>query len=214
MASICFPSPSTANEDGLVFVGGDVTKDNILAAYSSGIFPWPVSVNLPMTWFSPDPRGVIFVDGFRVNNSLKKFLKRTTFSFSMNKKFKEVMKGCAEHHEFYKSNPYGTWITPEMIEGYNSLFNAGNAYSVEVWDGDDLVGGVYGVCIKKFFSAESMFFKKPNASKFALVELMNFLDKKNIEMLDIQMITPTTESLGAVEIPRINFLSKLKTLII
>lgn len=213
MASICFPSPESANEDGLVFVGGDVTPENILAAYKAGIFPWPVSINLPMTWFSPDPRGVLFCDDFKVNKTLKKFLKKTTFTCTHNQNFKKVILECAKHHEFYKTNPYGTWITPEMIDGYVELFKSGNAYSIEVWDNKELVGGVYGVLIGKFFSAESMFFKKDNASKFALIELINSLKKNQIEFLDIQMVTPTTEAFGAVELPREIFLKKIKTLI-
>ena len=214
MASICFPSPLSANEDGLVFVGGDVTSENILTAYKAGIFPWPVSINLPMTWFSPDPRGVIFCNDLKINQSLKKFLKKTSFKTTQNKNFKEVILKCAKHHEFYKSNPYGTWITPEMVEGYVNLFEKGNAYSIEVWDQDTIVGGLYGVCIENFYSAESMFFLKDNASKFAIVELIKFMKDRDIELLDIQMVTPTTEKLGAIEIPRTDFLDKLKLLIL
>jgi leucyl/phenylalanyl-tRNA---protein transferase len=214
MASICFPSPNSANEDGLVFVGGDVTKENILTAYRAGIFPWPVSINLPMTWFSPDPRGVLFCKDFKVNKTLKKFLKKTSFSSTFNQSFENIIYKCAEHHEFYKNNPYGTWITPEMIKGYTELFKSGNAYSIEVWDKDELVGGIYGVCINNFYSAESMFFTKPNASKTAIVNLIDFLEEKKINMLDIQMVTPTTLSFGAKEISRLEFLSHLQKLVI
>ncbi len=213
MTSIFFPPADTANEDGLVFVGGDVTKENILRAYQSGIFPWPISINLPMTWFSPDPRGVIYTRDFTINKSLRKFHQKRTFSVTMNKNFREVIKACAKHHEFYKTNQYGTWITPEMIDGYTELFESGNAFSIEVWSGSKLVGGLYGVLINKYVSAESMFFTESNASKVALIFINEYLVNQKIPLLDVQMVTPTTEKFGAINIPRRRFLEEMKQLI-
>ena len=132
---------------------------------------------------------------------------------TLNRDFKRVIKSCAEHHEFYKNNQYGTWITPEMISGYTELFDSGNAFSVEVWEEDELVGGLYGVCINKYYSAESMFFTKSNASKIALIFINDYLRQLKITLLDVQMVTPTTEKFGAKDISRKEFLEKLKSLL-
>ena len=206
MASICFPPLNEANEDGLLFIGGEATVENLITAYSRGIFPWPISLELPLTWFSPCPRGVLFCENLHINKTTKKFLQKNIFSYTINKQFDQVISECAKHHEYYKNNQYGTWITPEMIQGYRDLHQKGHAYSLEVWNSDqELVGGIYGVNIHRFYSAESMFFKESNASKFALISLINFLRKNKISFLDIQMLTETTESMGGTEISRDDF---------
>ena len=202
-----FPDPNLATEEGLLTVGGFITPEILIDAYSNGIFPWPVSVDLPLAWFSPDPRGVIDLGEFNPSKSLIKSIKQSDFEFSFNRNFEQVIKKCAKHHSRNFSEE--TWITPEIIEGYISLFKYGNAYSAEAYLDGELVGGLYGVHIGRYFSGESMFYEKDNASKFALMELLKILKKKSHSFFDTQMVTPITERFGAKEIPRKEFLSLL-----
>lgn len=206
---IVFPPIEEATEDGLVAVGGDLEVDTLVTAYRQGIFPWPVSVELPLAWFSPDPRGVIFMDEIHVPRSFEKFLKKNPFRVSFNTKMREVILECARVPR--KDQP-GTWITPDIISGYEKLFKEDLAYSVEVWSGDTLVGGLYGVCMGEFFSGESMFMKEDNASKFALWSILRLLKSHGVRFLDTQMVTPVVESFGGKYIDRNEFLEMLEEL--
>jgi leucyl/phenylalanyl-tRNA---protein transferase len=206
---VVFPPVEEASEDGLVAIGGDLEIDTLQEAYRRGIFPWPVSIEFPLAWFSPDPRGVIFFDQIHLSQSFRKFLKKNTFEVSFNQSFKEVITECAR---MKRTGQPGTWITPAIIEGYLRLHQAGLAYSVEVRDGTELVAGLYGVCMGEFFSGESMFTKADNASKLALYSLMWQLERKGLRWLDTQMVTPVVEQFGGSYLPRPAFLKLLEGL--
>lgn len=206
MRKITFPPVETANEDGIVAVGGDLEIDTLLTAYKHGIFPWPISTDLPLAWFSPDPRGIIHLEGIHISKSFQKFLKKNKFNVTYNLEFQRVIELCAKTN---RKNQASTWITPEIIEGYVQLFSAGYAYSVEVWNGDELVAGLYGVCIGNFISGESMFTIEDNASKYALFCLLEKLKNKGIFWIDTQMVTPVVESFGGRYISRPEFLHKI-----
>lgn len=207
MRRIVFPPVSTATEDGLVAVGGDLETDTIIEAYRQGIFPWPISLDFPLAWFSPDPRGVLNFEELHVSRSFEKFLKKNPFTVTFNKNFEGVIKACAMTKR--KDQP-GTWITPDIITGYKRLFAADLAYSVEVWLDEKLVGGVYGVVMGNFCSGESMFKTEDNASKLGLYSLIMLLKKNGVHWLDTQMVTPVVEQFGGKFIPRADFLKKLK----
>jgi leucyl/phenylalanyl-tRNA--protein transferase len=209
---IVFPPVETASEDGLVAVGGDFEVDTLVAAYKQGIFPWPLSsypanVNLPNTWFSPNPRGIIEIEKLHVPKSFIKFLKKVPFTVTFNKCFNEVIRNCST--AVRKDQP-GTWITPDIITGYNNLFDAGLAYSVEVWNGADLVGGLYGVSLGDFISGESMFTQEDNAGKVGLYTLLMHLESKGINWMDTQMVTEVVKQFGGRYIPRPTFMSLLE----
>jgi leucyl/phenylalanyl-tRNA--protein transferase len=197
-----FPDPRLTDEEGLVAVGGDLSVERLLIAYRSGIFPWTVD---PITWWSPDPRGVFELNAFHVSRSLSRVIRQQTFGVTVNKAFREVMRACAEPAEGRRS----TWITPEFIEAYTDLHKQGHAHSLECWQGERLVGGIYGVAIGGFFAGESMFHRVPNASKVALYHLIEKLRGSGFELFDIQMLTSVTKQLGAVEIRRDDYLRRL-----
>jgi len=209
MAILEFPPVNLADPQGLLAIGGDLEISSLKLAYSQGIYPWPASDAHPIPWFSPDPRGVLFFKDLKISLSLKKVLKKNIFKVQFNSDFERVILACANAKR--KDNG-GTWLTKNMIEAYINFHYAGFAYSVETLDeNDNLVGGVYGVNIGNFVSGESMFYLKPNASKVALVSLMNFLHQKGIEWLDTQMVTPVVASLGGIEISREKFLTMLNS---
>lgn len=209
---IVFPPVESASEDGLVAVGGDLELDTLLEAYQKGIFPWPLStyplnVDLPHTWFSPDPRGMLEFKRLHVPRSFVKFLKKSPFHVTFNKAFADVIVNCAKTPR--KDQP-GTWITPEIINAYLNMFEKGYAYSVEVWNGNELVGGMYGVIIGDFVSGESMFTLEDNAGKEALYTLVHHLQEKGITWLDTQMVTEVVKQFGGKYVPRPVFLGKLQ----
>lgn len=207
MAIVEFPPVESADEHGLLALGGDLEVTSLLKAYSEGIFPWPISEEYPLAWFSPDPRGILFFDKLHLSKSFRKFLKKNPYEIRFNTQFEAVINHCAQ----VKRNDHaGTWITPEIINAYIELFRQGYAYSVETFHNDQLVGGVYGVCINRFYSGESMFFLKENASKVALVSLLYSLNQRGIGWLDTQMVTPVVKSLGGQEIPRETYLKMLE----
>ena len=203
-----FPPIDMADQDGLLFVGGEVDEKTLLDAYRRGIFPWPLSIELPLAWFSPDPRAIIIPEELKIGSSLKKTLSKNNFEFRMNTCFEQVIFQCARHHS--EKSKFGTWITPQIIDGYRNLHQKGHAYSAETFLNGELVGGMYGVCINNFFSGESMYYQKDNASKFALVSFIQEIQKKKAPFFDIQMLTPTTKSLGGKYIARSEFLELLK----
>ena len=206
MGGIQFPSVESA-VDGLLGMGGNLETDTLVTAYKRGIFPWPFSPDVPIAWFSPDPRGVLDQSHFHLPRSFKKFLKKHSFEIHYNRHFGEIIEECAE---IPRKNQTETWITPDMQEAYKELFDMGLAWCSSCYDKDGLQGGMYGVCIDGILSAESMFHKKSNASKFCLVSLMERLEQVGIDWLDTQMITPVVASFGGREIPRSEFLQRLQ----
>ena len=205
-----FPPVERALRDpnGLLAAGGDLSPQRLLEAYAHGIFPW-FSDEDPLLWWSPDPRMVLFVDELHVAKSLRKVIKAGRFAVTFDRAFPEVMAGCAAP----RSDEAGTWITREMHEAYTLLHRLGFAHSVEAWNGDRLAGGLYGVAIGRMFYGESMFTRESNASKVAFVTLVRQLARWGFEMIDCQMSTDHLASLGAREIPRQEFVSRLDRLV-
>ncbi|MEP1446363.1 MAG: leucyl/phenylalanyl-tRNA--protein transferase [Paraglaciecola sp.] len=201
-----FPPTEIALTDpnGLLAFGGDLTAKRLLLAYSSGIFPW-FSENEPIMWWSPDPRGILPLDNFNCSKSLKKFARKSDYRITINRAFDLVIDKCAN----IPRNDSGTWITQEMIKAYKHLHQLGDAHSVEIWDENTLVGGLYGIVVGKVFCGESMFHKATNASKLAMLSLVKLLKSQSAEFIDCQMQNPHLASLGCVEIPRTKFLSML-----
>jgi leucyl/phenylalanyl-tRNA--protein transferase len=196
-----FPDPNTANADGLVAFGGDLSVGRLLLAYRSGIFPWTVQ---PVTWWSPDPRAIFEFDRFHVPRSLMKIVRRGVFHVTRDKAFRDVMVCCAT-----APGRGSTWISREFIDAYVRLHRYGHAHSVECWLGDELAGGIYGVAVGGLFAGESMFHRVSNASKVALYYLVQHLRERGFVLFDIQMLTPVTRQLGAVAIPREDYLRRL-----
>jgi leucyl/phenylalanyl-tRNA--protein transferase len=197
-----FPDPALADAKGLVALGGDLSVKRLLAAYRQGIFPWTAN---PISWWSPDPRGIIELDAFHVSESLAKIIRRRTFEITMNRAFREVMQACAAPGV----NRPGTWITQEFIAAYTRLHEQGHAHSVECWKNGELVGGIYGVATGGFFAGESMFHRADNASKVALHHLVGHLRGRKFSLFDVQMVTAATEPLGAKAISRRDYLKRL-----
>ena len=202
-----FPPLETANEYGMVAVGGDLSVKRLLLAYKSSIFPW-FSDDEPIIWYSLDPRMVLFPNEMRVSKSLKQLLKKGEFKVTFNQEFEKVIEQCKT---IQRPEQNSTWITDEMKKAYLDFNKAGYAKSVEVWKDDVLVGGLYGVDLGTVFCGESMFSLVPNASKIALVYLVEKLKKENYELLDCQMYTDYLASFGAREIPRKEFVNYLKS---
>ena len=197
---IWFPHPSNADNDGLLAFGGDLSLKRLILAYSNAIFPW-YSEDSPILWWSPDPRFVLFPKKIKISSSMKKFIKKSNFNVTFDTAFKDVIDNCGKLRE-----EDGTWILPEMKKAYYNLHLKGLAHSVEVWNGDKLVGGLYGVSIGKCFFGESMFSIESNASKFGFIKLTEYLIKNNFILIDCQVYTKHLESLGAESISRIQFL--------
>jgi leucyl/phenylalanyl-tRNA--protein transferase len=202
--ALVFPRPEDA-VDGLLAVGGDLSPARLLLAYRSGIFPW-YGEDLPILWHSPDPRCVLPVDGMHIGRSLRRFLAKGVYQVRFDGDFERVIRAC-------KTTPRreqdGTWITDDMERAYVRLHTLGYAHSVEVWQGSELAGGLYGVSIGRMFFGESMFSWRPNASKVALVELARKLARWRFPLIDAQVPTPHTIAMGAEEWPRARFLETL-----
>ena len=202
---IIFPPSEYADPDGLLAVGGDLSAERLLLAYQQGIFPW-YSANTPILWWSPDPRLVLFPDEMKVSKSLQRVLKRNLFKVTMDRAFREVIQRCAG---VKRDSGEGTWIVPEMVEAYHRLNRLGYAHSVESWHEGKLVGGLYGVAMGRVFFGESMFTEKTDASKVALVLLVQLLQHWDFELIDCQVTTAHLKRFGAREIPRKEFLKHL-----
>lgn len=200
---VWFPKPELADGEGLVAIGGDLSVPRLLAAYRQGIFPWTAN---PITWWSPDPRAVIELERLHVPRSLAKFMRKAPFQITTDRAFRQVMQGCAEP----APGRQDTWITSGFIEAYTRLHRQGHAHSLECWRGGELVGGIYGVAIGSFFAGESMFHSAANASKVALCHLVRHLRGRGFALFDIQQVTPATRPFGAVEIPRAEYLRRLR----
>lgn len=202
-----FPDVETADDEGFLGYSLDIKTEMLLEAYTSAIFPWPVDEK-HVLWFSPPQRAVLFFDKFRIPATTVRELKKKDFTFSVNRHFEEVIKGCSAS----RRKDAGTWITPKMIEAYTRFHQQGYAWSFEVLDaGGKLCGGLYGILIGRFFAGESMFYTESGASKFALINTVEWLQKnRSSAWLDSQVINPFMQSFGTVEIPRPEYTRLLK----
>jgi len=206
-ADIGFPDTYLAETEpnGLLAVGGDLSEERVLRAYRHGIFPW-YSPGQPILWWSPAPRMVLYPQEFHVSRSLRKTLRRGSLWISVNQAFAEVIKACAAPRDHVG----GSWLLPEMIASYVRLHEAGHAHSVEVWADHDLVGGLYGVAMGRVFFGESMFSRRPDASKVALAQLTELALSQPYDIIDCQIYTEHLASLGAREISRDDFQLELQ----
>jgi leucyl/phenylalanyl-tRNA--protein transferase len=195
--------PELGDPQGLVGVGGDLSPALLRRAYAEGVFPW-YSEGDPLLWWSPDPRAVIELDGIHVSRRLARTMRSGKFRVTVDTCFAGVMRACGENRDG------GTWVTDEMVAGYTELHRLGDAHSLEVWQGDELAGGIYGVSVGGLFAGESMFHRKTDASKVALVSLVERLRERGFVLFDVQMKTDHTERMGAVEIPRAEYLDRLR----
>jgi leucyl/phenylalanyl-tRNA--protein transferase len=194
--------PALGEPEGLIGVGGELSPELLVRAYSEGVFPW-FSEGDPVLWWSPDPRAIIPLDGLHISRRLARTIRSGQFLVTMNRCFERVIQACGD------SRPDGTWVTEEMIRAYTVLHRGGYAHSVEVWQDEKLAGGIYGVAIGGLFAGESMFHTITNASKIALVVLVEHLRKQGFALFDVQMTTGHTERMGAVEISRSEYLRRL-----
>ena len=205
-SALFFPPVADANRDGILAVGGDLSPERLKLAYQSGIFPW-FEKGEPIIWWSPNPRIILFFDELIVSKSMRNILNRDIFKVTFNQNFREVISAC---QNIERNGQNGTWITNEMIESYCELHKMGTAKSIEVWQNDIIVGGLYGIDLGHVFCGESMFSKVSNASKVAFIALVNHLKKDNYKLLDCQVYNPHLESLGCREIKRDDFIKILK----
>jgi len=194
--------PEHATPEGIVGVGGALRPETLLNAYSSGIFPW-FNEGDPIIWWSPDPRCIVEFDSFHTPKRLAATIRKNPFRISVNEAFPEVIAACGEREE-------GTWLTDTMIAAYVELHRLGHAHSLECWAGDELAGGIYGVAVGGLFAGESMFFRRTDASKIALVKLVERLKERGYELFDLQIINDHTSQFGALEIPRSEYLERVK----
>ena len=197
-----FPDPRRGDDEGLVAIGGDLSRERLLAAYASGIFPW-YNEGFPVLWWSPNPRAVLNADELHVSRSLDRRLRRRDYALTWNLAFGDVIRACGEQRKG------GTWIVPEMRRAYQQLHQHGHAHSVEVWQENRLVGGLYGVQRGAVFAAESMFHRITDASKIAVVAASRSLHRAGIQVVDVQFATPHLRSLGVKEISRDDYLGRV-----
>nr|WP_314419877.1 leucyl/phenylalanyl-tRNA--protein transferase [uncultured Erwinia sp.] len=199
--SLNFPPPDMAlrEPNGLLAMGGDLSSARLLNAYHHGIFPW-FSPGDPILWWSPDPRAVLPPEEFHLSRSMKRFHQKSPYSVTLNHCFSEVIAGCATDRD------EGTWITPEVIQAWQTLHSQGHAHSVEVWQDDVLVGGMYGLALGQIFCGESMFSRSENASKTTLLVFSGWFARQGGQLIDCQVLNPHTASLGAREISRAGYL--------
>jgi len=205
-ADLSFPPVEQASPEGLLAIGGDLRAERLLEAYRHGIFPW-YNEDQPILWWSPDPRTVLFPKNLHISRSLKRSLRPGCFRVTFDQCFETIVRHCAGPRPQYPEG--GTWITAAMIEAYTTLHQEGYAHSVEAWQGDQLVGGLYGVAIGCAFFAESMFTKVDDASKVALVALVRQLRTWNFRIIDCQQSSPHVLRLGAEEIPRSSYVEHI-----
>jgi len=202
---IYFIDPDDATYDGILAFGGELSTTNLLRAYRQGIFPWPID-GYPTPWFCPEKRAILEFKKIHIPRRLERVRRLNNFHFTIDQAFTDVIECCASVE---RKDQSGTWITAEMIEAYCELHREGYAHSIEVWEDDRLVGGLYGVDAGGAFAGESMFSKRSNASKLALLFLIDHLQQRGLDWLDVQVMTPHIEALGAHEIDRNYFLEKL-----
>lgn len=202
-SSWLLPDPPEADEEGVVGIGADLAPATLADAYSRGIFPWP-HPGVPLPWFSPDPRGVLRFADLHVSRSLRRTLRTSGWTTTVDQAFAQVVRACGSGR-----GDAGTWITAPMARAYQRLHELGWAHSIEVWDGGTLVGGLYGVQVGGVFTGESMFHRRSDASKVALVALVARLRAAGGRLVDVQLTTPHLCSLGATDVPRADFLEEL-----
>ncbi|MDC7232095.1 MAG: leucyl/phenylalanyl-tRNA--protein transferase [Spirochaetales bacterium] len=200
-----FPDPGSWDDD-IIAAGGNLSPGLLISAYAQGIFPW-FNEGEDILWWSLDPRFVLYPDNLHIGSTMKKVLKSRRFTVTVDKSFREVMASCGKAP---RKDQDGTWISGEMIEAYGRLHDLGFAHSVEVWEGDTLAGGLYGLSLGRAFFGESMFARVPNSSKTALIALSSYLDDKNFAFIDCQQPTPHLGTMGAVNIPRERFIKELR----
>jgi len=201
-----FPPVSSANEEGLLAVGGDLSPERLLLAYQNGIFPW-FNDDALILWWCPDPRMVLFPEKLYTSKSMRKVIREEQFTYTVNTCFDTILEHCAK---VKRKGQEGTWITPKMKEAYNNLFTKGFVKSYEVWENQELVGGLYGIDMGHVFCGESMFSLVPNASKFAFIKMVEDLQQKKYVLIDCQVHTDHLESLGAELMPRNKFFEILQ----
>jgi leucyl/phenylalanyl-tRNA--protein transferase len=201
-----FPDVEESTEEGIVAVGGDLSVERLILAYSRGIFPWYSSDKSPILWWSPDPRFVLFPENLIVSKSMRPYFNQNKFKVTWDQNFEDVIKNC---QKIDREDQPGTWITSKMLAAYIQLHKKGYAHSVEVWLNNELVGGLYGISLGKVFFGESMFAKVSNASKFGFISLVNQLKQKGFLLIDCQQETKHLESLGANAIKRKDFIDIL-----
>lgn len=197
-----FDIPSHGPETGPVALGGKLTSPLLIDAYSKGIFPWFSNDNMPIFWWSPSPRAVLYPHCFRASKSFQKWLRRHRCTISVDRAFAEVIARCAQPRQ----GCVATWITPKIDQAYRNLHDQGFAHSLEVWHDDEIIGGIYGVGLGKHFYGESMFSSRTNGSKVAMLALCQILERENFTFLDCQLMTKHLKSLGAIALPREIFL--------
>jgi leucyl/phenylalanyl-tRNA--protein transferase len=203
-----FPPPETADSEGMLAIGGDLSPERLLAAYKQGIFPW-YEGDIPV-WWNPDPRFVLFPKDIKISHSMKPILKKSVFQFTKNQCFEDVIRNCMQMPRVGQD---GTWINEDVISAYAKLHKMGYVHSYEAWQNNTLVGGFYGMKLGKVFFGESMFSKVPNSSKAVFITSVLQMQKEGIQLIDSQVYTPHLESLGAGMIPRKTFLDLLRKLI-
>ena len=203
---LLFPDPQFANEDGLLAIGGDLSRDRLILAYVSGIFPWFIE-NEEAYWFSPDPRCVLIPEELKISKSMQQLIKKQVFRVSYDQDFIKVIKSCKT---VKRKGRKETWIEKNFIAAYSNLFKEGLAHSVEVYENEKLVGGLYGVSLGKCFFGESMFSKVSNASKYGFIFLVNALKEQQFTMIDCQVYNDHLATLGAKKMERNYFLQLLK----
>lgn len=206
--NLYFPPAYLAEPDGLLAMGGDLSVDRLLLAYRNGIFPWYESE--PILWWSPDPRCILKPPALKISKTVKQLLNKQAFTFTINKAFSQVIKNC---RKIERPGQDGTWITSEVENAYTKLHSLGIAHSAEVWQDDELVGGLYGIRMGKVFFGESMFSAVSNASRYAFTMYVQHLMNEGVELIDCQVYTEYLESMGAQMIDRSEFLKQLKLLI-
>lgn len=201
-----FPDPALAEEDGLLAVGGDLSPGRLITAYSQGIFPWYSDPD-PILWWYTSPRLVLFSEDLHVSKRLARYYRKPLFTITFDQCFERVMIACATVRT---DKGEATWITDEMLQAYVNLHSLGYAHSVECWDGNQLAGGLYGILLDRVFFGESMFSTQNNGSKIALVALVDYLQRKDVKLIDCQMTTDHLLSMGAIEISGKSFSTYLK----
>ena len=206
--TLYFPPIHLAEPDGLLAIGGDLSSERLLQAYRNGIFPWYEED--PILWWSPDPRFVLFPEELKISKSIRPLLNRNEFEFTINKAFKDVIQHCKKIH---RPEQNGTWITDEVEKAFLQMHELGYAHSAEVWQNNELIGGLYGIRLGKVFFGESMFSKVSNASRYAFIKYIEILKQEAVELIDCQVYTEYLESFGARMITGKEFTGLLKELI-